>query len=149
MLCNHVPGTGYLTNFCKGPKTILYPSIFRFYCKIQNQIISERLFNVCKNLCTYSYYCYFCKRYDKYFLISLLSGTLLCSITQPFILSCDSTRESLVLVRTTQKHLYKMKPHLNLVEIIILVRIDSLLSSTAKRILERLEIQTSSSFVKI
>ena len=27
------------------------------------------------------------------FLISLLSGTLLCLITQPFILSCDSTRD--------------------------------------------------------
>ena len=33
-------------------------------------------------------------------------------------------------LETVQKHLYNMKPHLNLVEIIILVRIDSLLSST-------------------
>ena len=33
------------------------------------------------------------KRYHKCFLISLLSGTLLCLITQPLILSCDSTRD--------------------------------------------------------
>ena len=33
------------------------------------------------------------KRYDRCFLIFLLSGTLLCLLTQPFILSCDSTRD--------------------------------------------------------
>ena len=35
------------------------------------------------------------KRYEKCFLTSILSGTLLCLITQPFISSCDNTRKGL------------------------------------------------------